>query len=109
MECRINSSQDFYVSAGSVAVLQAFPNPGYVFAGWLPGAGQIIAGFQDSVTVNSPIVVYPRFQVARKINFVTDPPGLTVLADRTPLNTPNSLEWGWDSVHTLGGNSPQAG
>jgi uncharacterized protein (TIGR03437 family) len=103
----INSSQDFYVSAGAVSVLQAYPNPGYIFAGWLPGPGQVITGFQNSVTVNSPLVVYPRFQVARKINFVTDPPGLTVLADRAPLNTPNSLDWGWDSVHTVGANSPQ--
>jgi uncharacterized protein (TIGR03437 family) len=103
----INSSQDVYVGAGSVAVLQAFPNPGYVFAGWLPGAGQTITGFQNSVVVNSPIVVFPRFQVARKINFATDPPGLQVLADRTPLATPAALDWGWDSVHTLGANSPQ--
>ena len=69
-----------------MAVLQALPNPGYVFAGWLPGAGQTITGFQNTVTVTSPIVVYPKFQVARKINFVTDPPGLTVLADRTALD-----------------------
>jgi uncharacterized protein (TIGR03437 family) len=103
----IISSQDVYVPANSVAILQAFPNPGYVFVGWQPGAGQTITGFQNVVTVNSPIVVYPKFQVARKINFATDPPGLTVLADRTPLQTPTTLEWGWDSVHSVGANSPQ--
>ncbi|MCU1232433.1 MAG: hypothetical protein JWP63_400 [Candidatus Solibacter sp.] len=103
----INSSQDVFVSAGGTALLQAFPNAGYVFTGWLPGPGQVITGFLNSVTVNSPIVVYPTFQVARKINFLTDPPELTILADRTPLGTPSTLDWAFDSVHTLGANSPQ--
>ena len=91
-----------------VAVLQAFPNAGYVFAGWLPGAGQVIVGFQNTVTVNAPDRGLSRgFKLRAQINFVTDPPGLTVLADRTPLATPTSIEWGWDSVHTVGANSPQ--
>ena len=34
-----NSSDDVYLGANSTVVLQAFPNPGYVFLGWLlPGA-----------------------------------------------------------------------
>ncbi len=103
----IVSSQDVYVSPGSPTVLQAFPNPGYVFAGWLPGANQIITGFQDTVTVVGPMVVYPQFKVARKINFLTDPPGLNVLADRSSLGTPLTLEWGWGTVHTLGGIAAQ--
>jgi uncharacterized protein (TIGR03437 family) len=103
----VKSTQDIYVAAGGVAVMQAFPNAGYVFANWLPGPGQTIVGFQNTVTVNSPIVVYPRFQVARQINFATNPPGLSVLVDRTPLATPTAIEWGWDSVHTVGAMSPQ--
>jgi uncharacterized protein (TIGR03437 family) len=103
----VKSSQDVYVSANSTSVLQAIPNPGYVFVGWVPGPNQVIAGFLNTVTVTGPITVYPRFQVARKVNFLTEPPGLAILADRAALDTPTTLEWGFGTVHTVGGNSPQ--
>ena len=47
-------------------ILQAFPNPGYVFLGWQPGANQAILGFQNTVTMKTPMNVYPRFQLARR-------------------------------------------
>jgi uncharacterized protein (TIGR03437 family) len=101
------STTDVYVGAGSSVVLQAFPNPGYIFAGWQPGANQVIMGFQDTVTVTSPMTVYPQFQVARKVNLATDPPELQLLADRALVPTPTTMEWGIGSVHTVGANSPQ--
>ena len=102
-----NSSTDVFVAANSTVVLQAFPNPGYVFAGWQAGANQTIVGFQNTVTVNYPMYVYPLFQVARKVNLSTTPVQLQVLADRALVPTPTTMEWGVGSVHTVGGNSPQ--
>ena len=83
------------------------PNPGYVFAGWLPGPNQVIQGLPDTVTMTAPVSVYPMFQVARRINLATVPAGLEVLADRAPVTTPTTLEWGWDSTHSVGTISPQ--
>ena len=102
-----NSDQDIWTGAGSTVTLLAFPNPGYVFAGWLPGPNQVIQGFQDTVTMTAPVSVYPMFQVARRINLATVPAGLEVLADRAPVPTPTTMEWGWDSTHSVGIISPQ--
>jgi uncharacterized protein (TIGR03437 family) len=101
------ANTDVYLPANSPAVLQAFPNPGYVFLGWQPGANQTIMGFQNTVTLNYPLLVYPLFQVARKVNLVTDPPNLSLLADRALVTTPVTMEWAVGSVHTVGANSPQ--
>ena len=102
-----NSTSVVYLPPASSVVLQAFPNPGYVFLGWQAGANQAVVGFQNTVTLNQPMNVYPRFQVARKINLATDPPELTLLADRAAVPTPSTLEWAVESVHTVGANSPQ--
>ena len=103
----VDSTGEYYVPANSTAILQAFPNAGYVFLGWQPGQNQTILGFQNSVLMLNPITVYPRFQVARKVNFSTDPPELQLLLDRSPVTTPAMLEWAVESVHTVGANSPQ--
>jgi uncharacterized protein (TIGR03437 family) len=96
-----------FVSAGSQAVIQATPSPGYVFAGWGNGNGQTIIGFQNTLTINSPVEVFPIFAPTRDINIATSPQGLTVLADRTPIATPYTLQWGFSTVHTLGAITPQ--
>ena len=103
----MNSTQDIWVSPGGTVTLIAIPNPGYVFAGWQGGTNQQINGYIDTVTVNEPMSVYPKFQVARHINFTTVPDGLKVLADRTPILSGTGLDWGWDSVHSVGPVSPQ--
>ena len=100
-------SEDVYVPAGSSVVLQAIPNPGFVFLGWQPGANQVIQGFQNTVTMKYPLSVYPRFQVARPVMLATDPPELSLLADRATVTTPSTLEWGVETVHTMGAISPQ--
>src|ERR1035441_6011279 len=73
------ATADVYVGANSSAVLQAFPNPGYVFVGWGQGPNQTIVGFQNTVTMAYPMTVYPLFQVARKVNLLTNPPNLALL------------------------------
>ena len=102
-----NSTADVYLPANSTVVLQAFPNPGYVFVGWQTSGKQTTMGFQNTVTMTSPLSVYPIFQPARQVNLATDPPELTLLADRAPVPTPAALDWAMGSVHTVGANSPQ--
>ena len=98
---------DAYYSEGAVVNLQAFPNPGWVFDGWVPGPNQFIQGFQNTLTVNAPATVSAQFHAARTITFTTSPPNLQVLADRTQVTTPASLDWGLGSVHAVGVMSPQ--
>jgi len=102
-----NSNADIYLGQGSQAILQAFPNSGYVFVGWQAANGQLITGFQNTVSMNGPTEVYPKFQPARKISIGTIPAGLTVLADRAPVVTPATLDWGMNTTHSLGPVSPQ--
>ena len=102
-----NSDQEIWVAAGGTVTLFAMPNPGYVFSGWLPGPNQVIQGATNTITVTAPLSVYPMFQVARRINLATLPAGLQVLADRAPVPTPTTLEWGWGSSHSVGPISPQ--
>ena len=96
---------DMYLPAGSTVKVEAYPNPGYVFAGWmgLPDSGPKTA-FIQSFVVNQPVTVGPIFRLARPVhvNVETSPPGLKVLLDRTPMPAPASLEWEVTSEHTLG-------
>jgi uncharacterized protein (TIGR03437 family) len=101
------TSQETYVAAGSTAILQAFPNPGYVFAGWVSASGQTIQGFQTSVPMNAPVSITALFEPVETVNLTTLPAGLNVFADRTSVPTPSSIGWGLNTVHTLGVISPQ--
>ena len=100
-----------YVPAGQRVLAEAHPNPGWVFAGWLPvpGSGNTSQAFQNSWTVNNPITLYPEFNQARPVSVTvqTVPAGLQTLVDRTPYFAPVTLEWGLGSTHQLGGISPQ--
>src|SRR5271169_203301 len=85
---------DVYVDAGSLVVLRASPNPGWVFTGWVPGYGNGTQAYLNSFTINQPVVVYPQFIRAAAVTITSNPPGLQVLADNTPVLTPVTLDWG---------------
>jgi uncharacterized protein (TIGR03437 family) len=104
---KVVSDQTVYLNADSSVDLTAIPNDGFVFNGWEPGQNQIITGFLNHVTLRSPTVVYPRFVTAHRVNLFTEPPGLLVLADRTPVPTPAVMDWGTGTTHFLGGITPQ--
>jgi uncharacterized protein (TIGR03437 family) len=103
-----NHDATIYVAAGSATVLQAQPADGFVFAGWGSiNSTTVIVGFQQTITVNQPVTIYPMFQVARTMNLLTVPPNLQVLEDRTVIGAPASVQWGVGSTHTVGVVSPQ--
>lgn len=103
----VKSSTTMYLPSGTSVILQAYPNPGYVFVGWQMGANQVIQGFQDTVTLTQPMTVYPKFQLAQKVSITSEPEGLSLLADRAQVPTPATLDWAIGSVHTVGALSPQ--
>jgi uncharacterized protein (TIGR03437 family) len=92
--------------AGSITI-QATPKPGYIFTGYSNPGGQAIAGFQTTVTMTGPQIVFPNFAPTRTVNFATSPPGLAILADHTSIVTPYALQWGMGTVHALAPVSPQ--
>ncbi|MBI4876787.1 MAG: hypothetical protein HY822_19290 [Acidobacteria bacterium] len=99
-------SGSLYLSPGSAITLAAFPKPGFVFAGWQLGTGMSDA-FVASFILTGPASVQPRFEPAKQVTLLTSPPGLHVLADRQPLLTPVTVDWGQDTRHVLGAPSPQ--
>jgi len=60
-----------------------------------------------TVTMNTPMSVYPGFAPAATVNLATVPVGLQILADHNTAITPAQQFWGWNTVHTLGVISPQ--
>src|ERR1035438_4802142 len=96
-----SSSMTSWQSPGVALVLQVFPNPGLIFARWQAGPNQAIVGFQDTVTLNTPMTVYPVFVPAKTINFSTNPASMKVYADGVLLETPTSVEWGASTIHSI--------
>jgi uncharacterized protein (TIGR03437 family) len=82
----ITTSQTLFLPAGPIPLL-AFPYPGWVFYGW-----QINGSFTVPSTSNynlvGPVTITPLFSIAKRVHFMTNPPGLTVLVDRTLSQTP---------------------
>jgi uncharacterized protein (TIGR03437 family) len=100
--------QSVWETAGASLTLQAYPNPGWTFAGWQPGANQSIAGVQNIVTVNAPMALNAVFLPTKSINFATNPPDLQLYADHALITTPVTLQWGLGTSHTLGEIDVQA-
>ena len=101
-----DSNAKWCAGLGSKISLQAYPPPAMVFVGW-GGSGFSSQSFEASVVVNGPLVIQPRFEPAVRVTILTDPPELQVLADRTPVTAPVTLDWGQNTAHWLGPVSPQ--
>ncbi len=99
-----NFSGKTYLSAGTYNVT-ARANPGWVFVGFFASPNQS-APFIGSINVTGPMGIYAKFALARQIRVESTPPGLQIYADRSPVNTPFTIEWGRGSLHTL--DAPEA-
>src|SRR5579864_783037 len=77
-------SDTLFVPAGTMA-LAAVPYPGWAFYGYLiNNALTSIA----SVPISGPVTFIPEFSLAKRVDFLSNPLGLKVLVDNTPINTP---------------------
>lgn len=99
------SDTEQYYAAGSSVTVEAYPASGWIFTGWgmMPGVPPGTA-FHYTFPLNQPQVVHPLFQSARAIGISLDtqPTGLQLLIDRTPVQAPKSYEWGWGTDHQVG-------
>ncbi|MBZ5603117.1 MAG: hypothetical protein LAO79_12515 [Acidobacteriia bacterium] len=75
---------DPFVPAGSYTI-NAFPYPGWVFYSWQIGNNP--PSYLSTVTVAGPTQIIALFSVAKRVNFVTNPPGLQILVDGSLVNT----------------------
>ena len=75
--------------------LNAYPYPGFVFTGWIVN-GQFFDSYLKSYTVNGPVTIAPRFELAKRVRFKTTPPGMKLLIDRT--QTPTSATESRDNL-----------
>jgi uncharacterized protein (TIGR03437 family) len=83
------SSAELFLPAGPIT-LNAYPYPGWVFYGWnINGYQPASALFSYNLT--GPATITPLFSLAKLVNFLTNPPSLQVLVDRTPIQTPAAL------------------
>jgi uncharacterized protein (TIGR03437 family) len=80
------NSAILYVQAGK-HTLNAFPYPGFVFDGWSLNGGPHQA-YLSTIDVEAAVVIYPKFEPAKRVRFVTRPsPGMNVLVDHTSIPT----------------------
>lgn len=79
------SDSEVFVAAGPIQ-LAAHPFPGFYFAGWSINGGTA-SPFLRSHNLNGPSTIVAQFLQSKRIQFVTDPPGLEVLVDRSPTPT----------------------
>lgn len=95
-----------WMSAGSVLLLQAFPNTGFVFNGWGPPSNYS-TNYTYQHTVVGPVVFANIFAPAKRVTLLSDPPNLLLAPDRTPTRSPAEMDWGVNTRHVLGVVTPQ--
>ncbi len=112
------TSYSAYYPANQELSMQAVPNTGFVFTGWLVNGNPPGDSSLRTYTVKNPAVISPIFSPAKRVLFYTDPEGLRVSVDRTPFDTvtrledvgrsnPGLREFADGARHLLGAPSPQ--
>jgi uncharacterized protein (TIGR03437 family) len=81
----IGNSTGIYEQAGTYT-LSAVPYPGWVFYAYL--IGNSAPNPLGTINVTGPLQIIPQFSIAKRVDFLTNPLGLLVLVDGSPINTP---------------------
>jgi uncharacterized protein (TIGR03437 family) len=81
----VATTTTLFLPAGGITLVQ-YPYPGWVFYGWLIGGYN--HGIVGSFNLTAPTAFTPQFSIAKRVHFMTNPPGYTVLVDRTTSQTP---------------------
>lgn len=76
--------------------------PGWIFVGFYDASGTNGNAYLNSFFLRGPTNIYPRFVRARAVTVDSWPTGLRVLADRTTVTAPQTLDWGRTTTHTVG-------
>jgi uncharacterized protein (TIGR03437 family) len=82
----IAATTSVFLPAGPVPLVE-FPYPGWVFYGWAIN-NTLLSGPVGLYTLTGPATLTPLFSIGKRVHFMTTPPGLTVLVDRSPAPTP---------------------
>jgi uncharacterized protein (TIGR03437 family) len=102
-----DANADLWFAAGDVVRFRAVATPGWAFAGWSGASGASVEGLDLVLTITGPVNLYANFVTVRHVELLTEPPGLRVSADHNPVVTPVTMDWGWDTVHSLAPVTPQ--
>jgi uncharacterized protein (TIGR03437 family) len=100
-------SAAIWLPLGAPMTVLAVPPKGFVFAGWQGGPLGGISNASGSFVLLGPVTIRPLFTPAILVTLRTIPEGMKVLADRTVVPTPVTLEWGQSTTHLLSSVTPQ--
>jgi uncharacterized protein (TIGR03437 family) len=81
-----STTQNLFLPSGQIPLI-AIPYPGWVFYGWQIN-NQFTVPSLGAYMLAGPATITPLFSIAKRVHFMTNPPGLTVLLDRAPSQTP---------------------
>src|SRR5208282_4808986 len=71
----ISTNTTLFLPAGPIPLLE-FPYPGWVFYGWEIN-GNFVAASTSNYSLTGPATIAPMFSIAKRVHFMTNPPGLT--------------------------------
>jgi uncharacterized protein (TIGR03437 family) len=94
--------------AGSQVDATAVPSSGFVFTGWGGDLASSSQAYSRTFKMDRPLVLQPMFEPAVRVQFLTVPDGLTLLADRSLIASGATLDWRAGSQHALSPVSPQS-
>lgn len=98
---------ELWYTPNNEITLQAFPNPGFVFAGWGPPSNNSTS-FIYTHRMIGPATFTGMFAQGKRVTILSDPADLQVAPDRAPQYAPAEVDWAMGSRHVLGVVSPQA-